>query len=192
MNPNNEPASAPITEPATGSNPVVATIPSPEPVVITATPVVEAAASPAAVPVPDPNRQRHFLAVFFFSFFLGVFGIDRFYLGKYWTGILKLLTFGGIGIWALIDLSLIMSGAMRDKQGSEMLEFTRYKKFASHTVTIFTLVLSSTILIVVAVSVYEVTQFIQSGGLDNITKTIQGASSGGQTTDQIQSLMKGL
>jgi len=163
--------------------------PNTEPVVA---PAVVVVANPTTAIAAAPNKQRHFLAVFFFSFFLGVFGIDRFYLGKVWTGILKLLTFGGLGLWAIIDLSLIMSGAMRDKQGNEMLEFVRYKKFASHTVTIFTLVLGTVILVCGALAVYEITQFMQSGGLDNITKTIQGASSGGQTTDQLQSLMKGL
>ncbi|WP_298448705.1 NINE protein [uncultured Marinobacter sp.] len=31
--------------------------------------------------------------------FLGIFGIDRFYLGKWKSGIAKGLTTGGLGIW---------------------------------------------------------------------------------------------
>jgi thiol:disulfide interchange protein len=43
-------------------------------------------------------------------FFLGYFGIHRFYLGYTTIGILQLLTGGGCGIWALIDLIRILTG----------------------------------------------------------------------------------
>ena len=46
-----------------------------------------------------------------------VAGIHRFYLGKIGTGILMLLTFGGLGIWTLIDLIMAISGAMKDNEG---------------------------------------------------------------------------
>ncbi len=113
------------------------------------------------------------MAVFFFSFVWGIFGADRFYLGKIWTGLLKLVTVGGFGIWVLVDLSQIMSGAMRDKQGRPMLEYDRYKKFAQRTVMIFTIIV---IVMVVATGVslyYAITgimnQYMQSGsGLNNL------------------------
>ncbi|HWT39911.1 MAG TPA: TM2 domain-containing protein, partial [Dongiaceae bacterium] len=90
--------------------------------------------NPEATPVATPEtpalqslktkkfpRQRHFLAVFFISFMWGTFGADRMYLGKWWTGILKLVTFGGFGVWVLVDLIFIMTGHMSDKQGRDML-----------------------------------------------------------------------
>lgn len=42
------------------------------------------------------------------SFLLGWLGVDRFMLGHIVAGILKLLTFGGFGLWWFIDLLLIM------------------------------------------------------------------------------------
>ena len=51
------------------------------------------------------------------AFFLGELGIHRFYLGKIGTGILMLLTGGGLGIWALIDFIMAIAGVMKDKEG---------------------------------------------------------------------------
>ena len=49
------------------------------------------------------------------SIFLGELGIDRFYLGYIGTGILKLITCGGFGIWWLIDLIMIATGKLKYK-----------------------------------------------------------------------------
>ena len=48
---------------------------------------------------------------------LGGLGIHRFYLGYTWQGIVQLLTGGGCGIWALIDLIRIIMGTLEPKDG---------------------------------------------------------------------------
>lgn len=59
--------------------------------------------------------QKSFLLTAIFSIVLGVFGVDRFYLGKVGTGIVKLLTCGGAGVWWLIDVILLLAGKTVDK-----------------------------------------------------------------------------
>lgn len=49
--------------------------------------------------------------------FVGVFGVHRFYVGKVGTGILMLVTLGGLGIWNVIDLIFIVVGSFRDAEG---------------------------------------------------------------------------
>jgi len=60
--------------------------------------------------------SKDWLTAVLLSFFLGGLGIDRFYLGHSGLGVAKLLTLGGCGIWALIDLILTALGQVRDSE----------------------------------------------------------------------------
>jgi TM2 domain-containing membrane protein YozV len=61
--------------------------------------------------------SKSWIAALLLCFFVGVLGVHRFYTGKIGTGILMLITFGGFGLWALIDFIMIAIGKFTDKQG---------------------------------------------------------------------------
>lgn len=71
----------------------------------------------AARDVPGLYSDKEWLTTVLISWFLGAFGVDRFYLGYTGLGIAKLLTLGGCGVWALIDLILILLRKVPDSEG---------------------------------------------------------------------------
>ena len=91
--------------------------------------------------------NKSFLVTWLLSLLLGGLGVDRFYLGKVGTGLLKLFTLGGLGIWALIDLILVLSNKQRDKQGLPLEGYDRHKKVAlilTGVVILLSIVVNST------------------------------------------------
>ena len=76
------------------------------------------------------HPQRSFVATWLFAWLLGGFGADRFYLGKIGTAVLKLVTAGGLGIWTLIDLIIVLAGKTKDKQGQPLTGYDQKKVVA--------------------------------------------------------------
>jgi TM2 domain-containing membrane protein YozV len=63
------------------------------------------------------KSEKSFVAALLLCVFFGGFGIHRFYVGKIGTGILQLITLGGLGVWSLIDLVVIIVSKFKDKHG---------------------------------------------------------------------------
>ena len=63
------------------------------------------------------KSEKGFVPALILCILLGGFGAHRFYVGKPLTAILMILTFGGLGIWALIDLIVIATGGFKDSKG---------------------------------------------------------------------------
>ncbi|MYM93926.1 TM2 domain-containing protein [Duganella vulcania] len=64
-----------------------------------------------------PRSDKDYVVTVLLCFFLGVLGVHRFYVGKIGTGLLMLFTFGGFGIWALIDFIMVVLGSFTDSDG---------------------------------------------------------------------------
>lgn len=63
------------------------------------------------------TEQKDFVLALVLSIVVGQLGVDRFYMGYIGLGILKLITFGGCGIWWLIDVILIATDKLPDSDG---------------------------------------------------------------------------
>ncbi|HSH09993.1 MAG TPA: TM2 domain-containing protein [Oceanipulchritudo sp.] len=63
------------------------------------------------------KSEKGFVPTLLLCFFLGAFGVHRFYVGKIGTGILMLLTLGGLGIWTVVDFVMIAVGSFKDSAG---------------------------------------------------------------------------
>jgi TM2 domain-containing membrane protein YozV len=63
------------------------------------------------------KSEKDFVPAVLLCFFLGTFGVHRFYVGKVGTGLLMLVTFGGMGIWTMVDFIMLVTDSFRDADG---------------------------------------------------------------------------
>ena len=66
------------------------------------------------------ESEKLVLPAFLLCIFFGYLGAHRYYAGKIGTGILMLVTAGGLGVWVLIDLIMILSGSFTDIEGRRL------------------------------------------------------------------------
>lgn len=72
----------------------------------------------------EPVSPKLLLPAVLLCFFFGALGIHRFYVGKIGTAIAMILTFGGLGVWVLVDFIMLLVGAFKDKHGLPLKQWT--------------------------------------------------------------------
>ena len=64
------------------------------------------------------NSDKDWIVTLVLAILVGGLGIDRFYSGSILLGVLKLVTLGGLGLWWLIDLIMLITGNYKDGDGN--------------------------------------------------------------------------
>lgn len=75
------------------------------------------------------RRINKHLFVWVFNFVCGMYGVDRFIRGQTALGVLKILTFGGMGMWYLADLIIALVNAYGGYNDSEDLYFDAFGRY---------------------------------------------------------------
>ena len=113
---------------------------------------------PASIAAPVSAGQRSYIVAFSLSLLLGLYGIDRFYLGYAGTGVLKFLTLGGFGIWYLVDLVMIMTNHKTAQDGTALNGYAQRRKLAIIILLVVVVIYSA----LIAYSVYAFNKFVNN------------------------------
>ncbi|HPS59109.1 MAG TPA: TM2 domain-containing protein [Spirochaetota bacterium] len=65
---------------------------------------------------------KDWLTTLLLCFFLGFFGLHRFYTGSTGIGVVQLLSGGGCLVWAFIDFITILTGSYKDGNGQPLVK----------------------------------------------------------------------
>ena len=66
------------------------------------------------------DKQKSWHVALLLSIFLGFLGVDRFYIGRTRTAVVKLFLLGGVGVWWLSDIILLASDFRKDAKGRKL------------------------------------------------------------------------
>jgi len=66
--------------------------------------------------VQQMNSEKEWIVTLLLAILLP--GIDRMYAGSIGLGILKFITFGGLGLWWLVDIVMLVTGSYKDGNGN--------------------------------------------------------------------------
>ncbi|MCC7150345.1 MAG: TM2 domain-containing protein [Saprospiraceae bacterium] len=68
------------------------------------------------------GEGKDWMTTLLLAIFLGGLGVHRFYTGHTSIGVIQLLTLGGCGVWALIDIIQIVTGSFKDAEGNSLVK----------------------------------------------------------------------
>lgn len=93
---------------------------------------------PGAAARPQPlladvyleSTEKSWAVTLLLSIFFGMFGADRFYLGKRDTAIKKAVTLGGFGMWWVADILFTAFGGQRDYAGLPLAGYHKHRATA--------------------------------------------------------------
>lgn len=72
------------------------------------------------------NSEKSRLTSLWLCITLGIFGGHRFYIKRFVSGFIMLSTFGGLGLWIIIDFLLILFGQIKDGDGHKVKTWSKH------------------------------------------------------------------